>query len=659
MYPERVVKALQRARAHIQAGNPELALPELEKSVQKSPKGFDAWFLLGQARGILNQHAHAETCLKKAAIFNPKNADLWFNLGICYSAREMFREAIPCYQKSIQYADRIQVEAYHNLGSCLLSIESYADAAHVFQGALRLHDSADLQALLGIALQGNGDHPGAITAYESALERGMNNYTVNLNLGTCHFILNDFAQSIRFSESALAHKPGDAVAQYNLARSLLEQGEIAQSVEMLKQSSLPAAGPARLFALNFLEPHDLQMILDQHRDWGSQQEAFATLALGTPTDGNRPLRLGFVSADLRHHPVAFFLEGLIERIDRSAFSVYLYADVQTPDEVTERFKNLADGWTVIAGISEAAEVARLIQEQGIDILFDMGGHTSERTRLFASRMAPVQASYLGYGATSGMPEMDYFVTDNRLDPDGLNEAHFTEKLCRLGDAFATYTPPRGAPPLAALPLLKNGYPVFASFHKLTKISQSTIALWASVLVALPEAKMLLMAKGLGVESAKQRIRDAFAAHGIAANRLDLRANADFGDYLGAHNEVDLLLDCFPWNSHTTAMHGLWMGVPTLTMRGQHHAGRFGELILRGLGLDQFVARDRDEFADVAARAVADSTQLPAIRATLRDRLTQSLHCDHRALAARFEQACRSMWRNHCNGHHHDISVHTQ
>ena len=227
MYPERVVKALQRARAHIQAGHPELALPDLEKSVEKSPKGFDAWFLLGQARGLLNEHALAEACFKKAAVYQPKNADLWFNLGIGYSSRTMFSQAIDCYQKAILYANGIMVEAYHNLGSCLLSMENFDEAVVVFQGLLRVYDTADLQALLGISLQGKGDYPGAIAAYVCAQQRGMNNYTLNLNLGECHFVCNDFVQSIRCFENALALKPGDVVANDKLARSRQAQGALA------------------------------------------------------------------------------------------------------------------------------------------------------------------------------------------------------------------------------------------------------------------------------------------------------------------------------------------------------------------------------------------------------------------------------------------------
>lgn len=218
MYPERVVKALQRARAHIRAGNPELALPDLEKSVQKSPKGFDAWFLLGQAQCLLNLHAQAETSFTKATVYQPQNPEVWFNLGISYSAREMFSQALPCYKKSILHASGIHVEAYHNLGSCLLSLQQHAEAAEVFRGLLRLHESADLQALLGLAQQGLEDYRAAIAAYDFAQKLGMDNYTINLNLGICHFKLENFVQAIHFTQNAIALKPGDATAEDNLAR---------------------------------------------------------------------------------------------------------------------------------------------------------------------------------------------------------------------------------------------------------------------------------------------------------------------------------------------------------------------------------------------------------------------------------------------------------
>ncbi|MFZ5524174.1 MAG: tetratricopeptide repeat protein [Pseudomonadota bacterium] len=658
MYPEKILKALQRARSFIQAGNPALALHDLEKAVQKFPGGFEAWFLLGHAKGMLGDHAYAEICFNKAAAIQPKNPDVWFNLGIGYAARGMYQEAIPCFEKSIAYSGQRKIEAYHNLGSCLLTLDRFDEAAKVFQNLLSIRNTADIQASLGIAYQGSEDFPKAISAYMQAKEMGMDDYTVNLNIGTCHFMLNDFQRSIQYSEYALALKPGDPVAEYNIARSFLEQGDISRSIALLKQCALPAAEHARLFALNFIEPYDPAVLLEEHRNWANRQQPTSAFQQEIPVDRRaaRPLRLGFVSADLRHHPVAFFLERLIENIDRSNFSVHFYSDVRSPDEVTERFKKLCDGWNDISGIADNAKVARLINEQHMDILFDLGGHTSDRIALFVNRIAPVQASYLGYSATTGLPEMDYFITDAVLDPVGSTESHYTEKLCRLGNAFATYTPPLHDIRIGPLPLLKNGCPVFGSFHKLTKISRRTISLWASVLSALPDAKMLLVAKGLGTESGRQRIQDAFLSQGIAGSRLDLRGSIPIEQYFAAHNEIDLLLDCFPWNSHTTAMHGLWMGVPTLTVAGKHHAGRFGELILRGLHMDQFISPDDDEFPRAAAGLLADTKQLQLIRSSSRDMLNKSILCDHAGLASRFQRACRQMWSNCLAGKAESVSV---
>lgn len=658
MYPEKILKALQRARSLIQAGNPALALHDLEKSVRKFPRGFEAWFLLGHAKGMLNDHAYAEICFNKAAAIQPKNPDVWFNLGIGYSARGMYREAIPCFEKSLEYSGRRKMEAYHNLGSCLLALDRFAEAATVFEDLLRLRNTADIQASLGIACQGAEDFSKAVTAYMHAKEMGMDDYTVNLNIGTCHFMLNDFQNSIQYSEHALALKPGDPVAEYNIARSLLEQGDISRSIALLKQCALPAAEHARLFALNFIEPYDPAILLEEHRNWANRQHPAVTFQHGITVDSRaeRPLRLGFVSADLRHHPVAFFLERLIENIDRSKFSVHFYSDVRSPDEITERFKKMSDGWNDISGAADNAKVARLINEQQMDILFDLGGHTSDRIDLFVNRIAPVQATYLGYSATTGLPEMDYFISDAVLDPVGSTEAHYTEKLCRLGNAFATYTPPSNGIAIGPLPMLKKGYPVFGSFHKLTKISRRTITLWARVLAAVPDAKMLLVAKGLGTEGGKQRILDAFLSHGIADSRLDLRGSIPMEQYFTAHNEIDLLLDCFPWNSHTTAMHGLWMGVPTLTISGKHHAGRFGELILRGLQMDQFLCPDDKEFPRTAAALVSDTKQLQLMRASSRDLLNNSILCDHAGLASRFQQACRLMRDSRLRGTHEPVNV---
>jgi predicted O-linked N-acetylglucosamine transferase (SPINDLY family) len=657
MYSDKASKALQRARQFIDRGNPSQALFDLEKIVRKYPAGFDAWFLLGHAKGLLNDHSGAEACFKRAANLQPRNPDIWFNLGIGYSARNLHREAIPCFEKSLEYSGKQRKESVLNLASCRIALEEYDSAISLLKELLQSFDTAEVHANLGIAYQGQENFPEAISAYLHARAMGMNTYTINLNMGTCYFSLSDFDASVEFAESALALKPGDAIAEYNVARSLLERGEILRSINAFKSCALNAADHARLFACNFLEPYDPQRLLDEHREWANRLDAgISFLTEDESSQGTRQLRLGFVSADLRSHPVAFFLEQLLVHLDHSRFAVNIFSDVRTADEVTLRFKRLADVWTDIAEVSDQAMVARVIADQRIDILFDLGGHTSERINLFVHRVAPVQATYLGYSATTGLPNMDYFVTDSVLDPPGLTETHYVEKLCRLGNSFASYTPPQHEVTIGPVPMLVREYPVFGSFHKLTKISARTIKLWSGALTAVPNARMLIVAKGLGTDTGKQRMRTLFESQGIDSGRLDLRGNIPFKEYFAAHNEIDLLLDCVPWNSHTTAMHGIWMGVPTLTVQGGHHTGRFGELVLRGMGLGDFISASDDEFATRAADIVANAARLQQIRETARKTLTDSVLCDHVAMAERFDQACMQMWDNHLRGAIADINA---
>ncbi|MDP3671332.1 MAG: tetratricopeptide repeat protein [Telluria sp.] len=221
MYPERVAKALQRAKANIHAGHPELALPDLERAVAKVPKGFDAWFLLGQAKILLNDYGDAETCLKKATHYDPADAGAWFNLGVTYSARGQFAEAIPCYTRAAQYAKTAPVDAIHNLGSCLMSLARFDEAASTFEVLVGLHGGADGQVLLGMAYQGGGHVEKAAAAFSHALDRDMDNYTVNMGLSTCRFMQGDIARAMHFAGRALALKAGDADALAMIERCRL------------------------------------------------------------------------------------------------------------------------------------------------------------------------------------------------------------------------------------------------------------------------------------------------------------------------------------------------------------------------------------------------------------------------------------------------------
>lgn len=650
MYPERVLKALQRARVNINSGNPAAALDDLAKAVQKSPNGFDCWLLLGQAKGLLNDHASAEACFKKATAIQPKNPDGWNNLGISFSARGMYGQALAAYSKAVSVTGNPHPDMLRNLGSCFLQLDRYEEAVQVLTRAALLKDTSDAWTLLGVSCQSLDRYQDALSAYLRAAERGGGGYTLNLNLGTCYSVLGDYANAAKYAENALRSKPGDDVALFNLGSAYFSAGDLDRAVEALGQSALPAAGETRLLSLNYMDPVDPIKLKHEH------EEAMRHLvcdrfpsAQNIERCGQRLLRVGFVSADFREHPVAFFLGGMLGSIDRSRLDLFFYSDVRKEDAVTARFRSLGGHWRNVFGCDDEALAERVASDR-IHILVDLSGHTNgNRMAAFAGRMAPVQATYLGYSATTGVRAMDYLLTDEVLDPPGQTENHYTERLVRLGTIFATYTPPAPDVAILPLPMTRHGFPTFASFAQLRKISPSTVKLWCDALKAVPSAKMMVMGKGLDAPATANKFLEQFTACGIDPARLILRGARPFDEYLEAHNEIDLILDTTPWNGHTTTLHGLWMGVPTLSIVGRHHAGRFGEMVLRSAGLDAYIAASPDDFCRKLVERVGDPQPLVAFRESGRNTLLRSGLCDHAALARRFEDACFGMWREYVSG----------
>lgn len=645
MYPERVMKALQRAQANLNAGNPSAAMADLEKAVQKYPKGYDCWLLYGQAKGGVGDHEAAERCFRKAIALQPKNIDGWNNLGISLSSRQMYQPAADAYLKAVDLDPLAHPDIYHNLGSCLLELEQYEDAARVFEATSMRKDSSDIWALLAIAYQGLMRYEQARDAYLKALARGGNGYTVNLNLGTCYSVLNDCENAALYAQRALAIKPDDPVALHNLGSALFNAGRVQEAIDAYAKSTLPDASASLLLSLNYLDPPSPAQLRSQHEATMARETAgIERHPLQKTRKPEQRLRVGLVSPDFREHPVAHFIEGMLSRIDRRRFELFFYSDVRKADtdNVTARFQALCDQWRDTADADDDA-LAALVRGDEIHVLIDLAGHTHTRLKAFARRLALVQASYLGYSATTGLAEMDYLLADDVLVPDQASEAHYSEQVMRLGPVLASYTPPDDAVAVAPLPMQENGYPTFGSFAQLRKISPSTVQLWVDALNAVPHSRMLVMGKGLHTDAVKERFLSPFMAQGIDPSRFILRGSGSMEEYLRAHGDIDLILDTAPWNGHTTTMHALWMGVPTLSVKGNHHTSRFGEMVLRAASLEEYLVNDKSDFGARAAALVSDPARMAKERAQMRSRLMASPLCDHDAMARHFENACMSMW----------------
>ena len=332
--------------------------------------------------------------------------------------------------------------------------------------------------------------------------------------------------------------------------------------------------------------------------------------------------------------------------DRQRLEFTAYSSVLRPDAATQRLQADVGRWRDVFTVPHE-RLAQMIAEDAIDILIDLAGHTTgSRLPVLARKAAPVQVSYLGYPGTTGLTRIDYRLTDVWADPPGMTDLQYVETLVRLPRTLACYAPPALAPAVGESPALRperGGWITFASFSSLAKIAPETLDLWSSTLRAVPRSRLVLMARGADGATFGPRFRAAITAAGVDPARIELRPSAAIDRYLAFHNEVDVLLDTFPFNGHTTLCHALWMGVPVVSLAGDRFASRLGLSVLTNVELSELVASAPADFARIALELTQDLGRLARLRRGLRQWLSQSPLMDRRQFALDFEHALRQMW----------------
>ena len=407
-----------------------------------------------------------------------------------------------------------------------------------------------------------------------------------------------------------------------------------------------------LTCMNYQGQARSEDVLDAHRNWWKLLEQTLAPSQQAPLrepDPQRRLRIAYVSADFRFHSVAFFIAPVIEHHNREHFEITCYANVTSPDANTDRIKAMSDNWRDIASLGDE-EVAASIRSDGIDILIDLSGHTvGNRLPVFARRPAPVQVTYLGYPNTTGMPAVDYRLTDARSDPPGRTEHLYSEELVRLDEGFLCFEPFASCPEVREPSGSDDGGSIcFASFNELLKVTPETAAAWTAVLERTPGSKLIIKGTALEDEGTRRLVRERFIGHGLAAGRLQLIARtAALEDHLALYNSVDVALDTFPYNGTTTTCEALWMGVPVLSLAGRVHASRVGLSVLSSVGLGDLVAENVDDYVDKAVEMAANHSRRSRLRNELRARMRASALMDAAGVTHRIESAYREMWRRAC------------
>ena len=576
---------MQQAVALHNAGRLAEAEKVYRDVLQKDPRNADALQLLGLIEHQKGNNERAVELIRKAVTIRPR-AEFLINLAQAHKALGKTQEALEATQRALQMAPNIP-EGWNNLGSLLKDLNRSAEAADAFRKAIALRPNyAVAHSNLGNALAQLGDAKGSEAALRRAVTIDPNYAEGYSNLAHLLTVLGRLEESVLLCRRAIALKPQLGAAYSNLGKALHAQGLMDEGNEALRVGA--AADPTNaqlhenlLGCFNHTTRWSPEEALAAHIAWAKRFAEPATPPAPIAPHANdkspdRKLRIGYVSPDLRRHSVTYFLEPIFANCDRGAFEIFAYSNTEKLDDVTERLRNMCDGWRDIRALNDD-EAAALIRQDRIDILIDLAGHTmNNRLAIFGRKPAPVQMTYLGYAGTTGLSTVDYRITDEISDPPGMTDAHYTEKLIRLSPPFLCYSPPPDAPAVADAPVLTNDFIRFGSFNNAAKIREETLALWSRVLAAVPNSRLVLKARALGDVGARRRIFDGFARHGIDAARLELiEAGQTLVDHLDAYKVMDVALDTYPYNGTTTTCEAMWMGVPVVTRAGRTHVSRVG------------------------------------------------------------------------------------
>lgn len=660
-------------------------LNEAEKSYRKALQIDPSYSAVHSNLGVIlkdaGKYRDAEQSYRNALRYTPNDAEVLVRLGYVLmsmglksQAEDFFRKSLdvkPYYSEAIQclallmahmqrpdeaeafYQQALAIspdsfELYNNRGNLLKELGRYKEAEESYRIAQSLNStSATVFNNIGMIIHEQGRLLEAEANYRISLALQPDFPEAVSNLGVTLMELGMLSEAISLYQEALSRRPDHEILLTNLGCVYKEIGMTDEAVNCFRKAieiapDFRVASSNLLFTLNYGATNNPVDMKAEAEAYGRSCTRTANSPFGEwRALDNGPLRVGFVSGDFVNHPVGYFIEGLVSELDKTRFSLYGYSTITREDETTKRLKSHFSKWMTIKGLSDQA-AATQIHEDGVDILIDLSGHTSNnRLPLFAWRPARIQASWLGYFSTTGVEQMDYLIGDPYSTPIS-EESHFTEKLWQLPESYLCFTPPQDATPVAALPALKNGYVTFGSFNSLSKLNGEVICLWAEVLKATPTSKLFLKTRQFNDEETCKFIRDLFVSLGIDSDRLILEGWSPRAELLSSYSRVDIALDPFPYPGGTTSAEGLWMGVPVLTRRGDRFLSHIGESIANNAGYGEWVAMDNEEYIKMAVNFASDIPMLTNLRAEMRNKLKMSPLFDAKRFAANFGDAIETI-----------------
>ena len=648
LHPENHVAHYNLGEACRAAGKPEEAVAAYERALQLQSDYAQAHNGLGNALQERGQLAEAEAEYRRALALKPDFPEAHNNLGNALRERGQFDEAIAAYRRALALKSDFPA-AHNNLGNAFTERGQLDEAVAACRRALTLQpDFPEAQNNLGNALLEQGQLDEAVAAYHRALALEPGLPEAHGNLGNALRKQGQFDEAIAAYRRALALKPRSPDAYNNLGSALIGQGAIDEAIAAFREALRldPGCAMARsnlLYTLHFQPDHDDKTIAEERRRWNRQFGAPAKRsALPQVSDrgAGRRLRVGYVSPDFRDHVVGRNLIPLFARHDPREFEVFCYSGVTHPDTLTGQFRQRAHVWRSTLGVPDEA-LAAMIRQDGVDILVDLTQHMAEnRLPVFARQPAPVQVSFAGYPESTGSEAVDHRISDRFLEPASVAARAEEPEEVHLIESFWCYDPCGAETEVNALPAGENAAVTFGCLNNFCKINEPVLKLWARVLGKVRDSRLVISSP---VGSHRPRTLEILEKEGVEADRVEFVAPRPRREYLELYHRLDIALDTFPYNGHTTSVDALWMGVPVVSLVGNTPVSRAGLSQLTNLGLPELIAHSETAYVAIAASLARDLPRLASLRSTLRDRMENSVLMDAPRFARNIETAYRAMW----------------
>ena len=612
----------------------------------------DSWMRFGHLLALQGRTDQAIEVYRQALSLRPRHGDTLVGLGNALKTRGDRDGAAACYRQALDI-EPASAAALNNLGNLLQAAGALAEAEELYRRLLALDpDHPGALGNLGSVLQVQARFDEAMACYRRALEIAPGDAIARHNLATALKRQNRLGEAVDEYRRALALAPDYAEALSGLGAALQAQGHVAEAVPFYERALTLQPGfhePLNhlMFALNALPAVSGADLLAAARRWTAAWPAVPAAATGhaNPPDPDRPLRVGYVSPDFRHHPVGYFLTAILDRHDPAEVEIHCYSNSRVVDDITRRIAGAARGWHEILALDDTA-VAERIRADGIDILVDLSGHMADhRLSLFQHRPAPVQVTWLGFFCSTGLDALDHIIGDPTIIPVA-DEPCYSERVWRLPGCYLCFDGGTIDLPVAPPPAGAAGPITFGCLNRRDKMSAPALAAWAEVLRRVPDARLLLKTASFSDPVTRAEMVAAFARLGIAEERLIIEGASARRAHLEAYQRVDVALDPFPYTGATTSAETLWMGVPLVTLRGRTFVGRVSASMLQAVGHPELVAETVEDYIERAVALATDRPRLAELRRTLRDATQRGLG-DGAGFARALEAIYRAQWRSWC------------